>query len=235
MVRERVVHSSTDILQLDVGGVTEGFKVRRSLLTSVQGSALEAMFSGRHALPLHNDNIFIDRNPRVFIEVLDYLRNNMQLPKKIDPCFLEKIEMELEFWGLITQPEYPETPLSETGKILQAIYDEEPLGLATPELKAEWRKNGKFDLQKIVNEHNLVVDESLVIKYDIKNCNTGRHDGQFLDDCPKGFNRYVLSDGKKLYEGQFNKSGGYIHGIGRIINQNGQVEQGLFENGVFKN
>ena len=101
----------------------------------------------------------------------------MQLPKKIDPCFLEKIEMELEFWGLITQPEYPETPLSETGKILQAIYDEEPLGLATPELKAEWRKNGKFDLQKIVNEHNLVVDESLVIKYDIKNCNTGRHDG----------------------------------------------------------
>ena len=36
-----------DVLELDVSGVTEGFKVAKYLLKSVPGSALDAMFSGR--------------------------------------------------------------------------------------------------------------------------------------------------------------------------------------------
>ena len=51
------------------------------------------MFSGRHALPKHNGKVFIDRNPNIFMELIDYLRNNMRLPKKIDAVMLEKIEM----------------------------------------------------------------------------------------------------------------------------------------------
>jgi hypothetical protein len=33
------------------------------------------MFSGRHPLKLKNGRVFIDRNPKVFELVLDYLRN----------------------------------------------------------------------------------------------------------------------------------------------------------------
>ena len=69
-----------DIISLDVGGVTNGFKVRKSVLTSVPDSALEAMFSGRHNLPVINGNIFIDKDPTIFINVLNYLRNGQQMP-----------------------------------------------------------------------------------------------------------------------------------------------------------
>lgn len=39
---------SVDVLELNVSGVTEGFTLRRQLLCSVPGSALEAMFSERN-------------------------------------------------------------------------------------------------------------------------------------------------------------------------------------------
>lgn len=68
--------SADEIVELDVGGITAGFKVRRSLLTSVPGSALEAMFSGRHNLPKVDGKIFIDRNPKIFGYIIDYLRNS---------------------------------------------------------------------------------------------------------------------------------------------------------------
>ena len=74
-VSQKVV-SAEELIELDVSGVTQGFKVRRSLLTSVPGSALEAMFSGRHTLKKVNNKVFIDRNPNIFGHVLDFLRNN---------------------------------------------------------------------------------------------------------------------------------------------------------------
>jgi len=41
----------------------------------VKDSALEAMFSGRHPLKKLNDKVFVDRNPKIFILILDFLRN----------------------------------------------------------------------------------------------------------------------------------------------------------------
>ena len=88
-IESRVTHAS-DIIELDVGGVTEGFKVRRSLLCTIKGSALETMFSGRHSLPLlENGKVFVDRDPRVFLLLINYLRNNMVFPKKIDEAASE--------------------------------------------------------------------------------------------------------------------------------------------------
>ena len=97
-----------DIISLNVGGVTEGFMVRRSLLCSVDGSALEAMFSGRHSLTKVDGKVFVDRNPKVFMKIIDYLRNNFQLPKKMSDEMAEQIEMEMQFWGLINEPENSE-------------------------------------------------------------------------------------------------------------------------------
>ena len=45
MVKDKSISSMDEIISLNVGGVTKGFMVRRSLLTSIPGSALEAMFS----------------------------------------------------------------------------------------------------------------------------------------------------------------------------------------------
>ena len=61
-------------MELNVGGVTEDFIVSKDLLCSIKPSTLEEMFSGRHELKKFNGKVFIDRNPKIFRYVLDYLR-----------------------------------------------------------------------------------------------------------------------------------------------------------------
>lgn len=67
-----------DIVKLNIGG-KDDFCVRRSTLCHVKGSALEAMFSGRHKLQNMDDKVFIDRNPFSFNLMIDYIRNHGQL------------------------------------------------------------------------------------------------------------------------------------------------------------
>jgi hypothetical protein len=50
-----------EVLDLNVGG--QFFSVKRSILCSVEGSALEAMFSGRHEYLMRDGKIYVDRNP----------------------------------------------------------------------------------------------------------------------------------------------------------------------------
>ena len=76
MVGKRATQTES-IVALNVGGVTDGFTVSRNLLCSVKGSALEAMFSGRHELPLYEGKVFVDRDPKIFNLVVNYLRNNL--------------------------------------------------------------------------------------------------------------------------------------------------------------
>jgi len=53
--------------------------VRKTTLCHVEGSALEAMFSGRHSLQKKNGKIFVDRNPLAFNMMVDFIRNNGEL------------------------------------------------------------------------------------------------------------------------------------------------------------
>ena len=62
-------------MELNVGGNKE-FEIRKSTLTNVPGSALDAMFSGRHPLPMKNNKVFIDRDPKAFKMMIDFVRNS---------------------------------------------------------------------------------------------------------------------------------------------------------------
>jgi hypothetical protein len=73
---QNMIIKKDDILHLNVSGVTEGFVVKRSVLTSVPGSILEAYFSGRQELTLIDGKIFVDRDPKTFEILISYLRNN---------------------------------------------------------------------------------------------------------------------------------------------------------------
>ena len=102
-----MVAEADEVVELSVSGETSGFCVTRSLLCSVPGSKLDTLFSGRHNLPKINGKIFIDRNPQIFAMTLDYLRNDMKLPKNLDKLTLEKVNMELEYWDLLIKHEQP--------------------------------------------------------------------------------------------------------------------------------
>jgi len=69
-----------DVIRLNVAGVD--MSVLRKTLTSVPGSMLEAMFSGRHQLQKDDSGrYFLNRNPDLFKKVIGYLRDGeMKLP-----------------------------------------------------------------------------------------------------------------------------------------------------------
>eukprot|EP01125_Pyxidicula_operculata_P014585 TRINITY_DN4875_c0_g1_i1.p1 TRINITY_DN4875_c0_g1~~TRINITY_DN4875_c0_g1_i1.p1 ORF type:complete len:241 (-),score=29.06 TRINITY_DN4875_c0_g1_i1:1310-2032(-) len=67
--------SISEVIKLNVGG--KSFSATRRTLTSVPGSFFEAMFSGRFPITPDSDGAyFIDRNPKVFSYVLDFLRGS---------------------------------------------------------------------------------------------------------------------------------------------------------------
>jgi len=65
-------------VELNVSG-NKDFEIRKSTLCHVPGSVLEAMFSGRHTLDKKNEKVFIDRDPKAFKMMIDFIRNNGKL------------------------------------------------------------------------------------------------------------------------------------------------------------
>ena len=74
--RIKRINNMGEVVQLNVGGMIDGFRIHRKLLQSVPNSLLGEMFSGKTELKKVDDTLFIDRNPKIFALVLDYLRNN---------------------------------------------------------------------------------------------------------------------------------------------------------------
>mmetsp|Transcript_46136 Transcript_46136/g.78513 ORF Transcript_46136/g.78513 Transcript_46136/m.78513 type:complete len:362 (-) Transcript_46136:201-1286(-) len=98
-------------IKLDVGGT--GYSTSRTTLTSLPGTMLEAMFSGRHALEEdETGRIFIDRNGATFEFVLEYLRSPGTFSiEGLSKREVAAINTEFEFFGL-PSPLPPEPPFS---------------------------------------------------------------------------------------------------------------------------
>ena len=82
----------------------------KELLTSVAGSLLEKTFSGKHNLKKVEDNIFIDRDPKIFEMILNYLRYDCNyIPKDITTEQKRLFEMEVHYWsiGNFIEPKLP--------------------------------------------------------------------------------------------------------------------------------
>ena len=83
--------------------------VGRTTLTSVKESTLAEMFSDNYPLRyVDDDKVFIDRNPRVFGHMIEYLRNDRKiLPKEIPNDLKILIENEIAYWKV-----YPDAVLN---------------------------------------------------------------------------------------------------------------------------
>ena len=81
------------MIKLNVGGKTEGFSTRQTVLAQVKDSKLAQVAKGK-------DSLFIDRNPKVFSLVLDAMRNEGKAPFISDRQTKENFRNELAYWGL---------------------------------------------------------------------------------------------------------------------------------------
>lgn len=57
------------------------------------------MFSGRHKLAMKGDKVFVDRDPRAFKMMVDFIRNNGKLYEEQEKNY-KMLQIELEFWGI---------------------------------------------------------------------------------------------------------------------------------------
>ena len=89
----------SEIVSLNVGG-QKGIQVSRALLTQEPETVLEAMFSGRHPLKEIDGEVFLDRDPKIFGELLPYLRNGRQTPAFDSKSMADQFQVELKYWGL---------------------------------------------------------------------------------------------------------------------------------------
>lgn len=119
--KERIaqIQPLEDILKLNISG-KDDLSVRRSTLCHVQGSALEAMFSGRHTLQKLDGKIFVDRNPLAFNLMVDFIRNSGQLNEQ-QQNNNQMLKLELKFWG-IDEDLFKERP-KDKFEIIQDVLD----------------------------------------------------------------------------------------------------------------
>ncbi|CAF2390466.1 unnamed protein product [Rotaria sp. Silwood2] len=91
-----MLHQSADIINLNVGG--QRFSTSRQTLTWISDSFFTAMLSG--LISTNRDEqgyIFIDRDPKLFSIILNYLRTK---ELDINGCDLHMLKHECEFYGV---------------------------------------------------------------------------------------------------------------------------------------
>jgi len=82
----------SEVIALNVGG-THHLMTERDVLMLVPGSLLCKMFSGMHEAKKINDEVFLDRDGKTFLNLVNYLRNGMQ----VFPEFADKND-EIHFF-----------------------------------------------------------------------------------------------------------------------------------------
>jgi len=102
-------------IALDVGGTK--FTTSKSTLLSAKGSFFEAMLSSGHWKPEADGSFFIDRDPKFFPIILNFLRMGKVLPN-IDPNSIDELEAELDFY----QIKFPDLKQSNPTLLLSEHY-----------------------------------------------------------------------------------------------------------------
>jgi len=91
-------NDTSSIITLNVGGTL--FTTLRTTLTKHPSSMLAAMFSGLHPITrTEQGHAFIDRNPKFFGMILEYLRTD-EIPD-CGPSDLRALRREMDYFGLV--------------------------------------------------------------------------------------------------------------------------------------
>ena len=135
---------SQEVIELNVGGLTEGFKTSRDMLCKDPNSYLAELFSGKQSLRKIDGKVFIDRNPQIFTYVLDYLRNDQTPLNFQDPTMKELFDLELKHWKLMNPAEQKKYKAK-----LQEIFSTQPQTYLATNVE-KWKELGPLNLELIV-------------------------------------------------------------------------------------
>ena len=146
------------------------------------------MFSGKHELKAADGVVFLDRNPRIFDMVLDYLRHDGDyFPKDVDDETKNLFIMEINHWGVSEKLIEKKMPYF----LIDMLKEKPKADVSRPKQMValeKWIELGPLSLQEIHAHNNITFDQSL--HYEIN------------------------QTGESLYEGQLNKQG-INQGVGR--------------------
>jgi len=119
---------------------------------------LEITFSGKQELKAADGVLFLDRNPKIFDMVLDYLRHDGNyFPKNVDEETKSLFVLELNHWGVsekLIEQKMPfllidmmkEPPKADVSRAKQMIALE------------KWKELGYLSLQEIHGNQNISFD-----------------------------------------------------------------------------
>lgn len=111
-----------EVVELNVGGTI--FQTFRSTLVKFPDSMIAAMFSGRHPLARDKEGRpFLDRNPELFVYVLEYLRTNIYPEALLTEAQLPFFEHEISYFNLVKplpDPSLTKLQCTRTLKVDQA-------------------------------------------------------------------------------------------------------------------
>ena len=93
-----MIDLDSEVVALNVGG-THHLLTERDVLRLCPGSILEKMFNGMHELKKINEEVFLDRDGKTFLNMVNYLRND----REVYPDFMDRNDevqfmKELDFW-----------------------------------------------------------------------------------------------------------------------------------------
>ena len=133
-----LVNMDSEVVPLNVGG-THHLMTERDVLRQVKGSILEKMFNGCHELKKIDDEVFLDRDGKTFLNVVNYLRND----REVFPEFGDKNDevhffKELDFWKIDTKHGQP----SQTKKTVHHT-DKSGKKYHFTETKVDWGHTGQ--------------------------------------------------------------------------------------------
>jgi len=97
-MKENVAKAKTKVT-LNVGG--KKFATSKSTLTSQKDSYFDAMISSGHWEPDEDGEYFIDRDPKFFQTIINFLRNGTINLKEWNQDDLERLKIELDYYQIV--------------------------------------------------------------------------------------------------------------------------------------
>jgi len=204
------------------------------------------MFNGMHDLKKIDDKVFLDRDGRSFLHLVNYLRND----RTVFPEYMDKNDeimffKELDFWKIPpilkkkgqsldmsmtsghspSRAQAPSLPIkSPVSQTFDVANTEDSHGVALKAAKDKWNELGPLKLEDIVSNSKEPIDQTLTF-------GQSKYNKYIIGQL--GPNGKVTGVGKEInhiiYEGQFRDD--IYNGFGRFIYSNGNYYIGNWLDG----